>query len=943
MNITLSTIKLMLKKGSKLIVLATIILSFSSGFAQTRYYVNQSVAASGNGSSWAAAFKTLQEGINAASSTVADEIWVAKGTYYPDTDVYGTHYTPPSSSKYMSFYLKKPIKLYGGFTGNETTLSQRDPEINETILSGNINNPADSTDNLYHVVLIAGTENNPLQGVMVDGFTISDGYANFQGSNTVDGNEVFHYNGGGIYTIYAAPELHNLKIFKNVGFVGGGIHISRSDPQIDNCKLLGNYGIAQGGGIYNLESTTLISNSLLEGNFVNNEKGGGIDNHNSNVTIRNTTIRNNKAPDGGGIANLGKKMILENVILEGNKANTRGGAIYNFTGTDLSLNNVTIQNNRAGYGGGINSFRSLLQIDNSSIKHNIAENVGGGGIYLNRDTLYMNDTHLDSNKSNSQSGGGLYSKDVFINIARGTVTGNTARSYGGGLFISNKSYGTISKVEIIKNSCALEHGGGLYIENTSSAPDPFQINQVTFMRNTAKRDGGGMCITGTSPIINGSKFIENVSNTGGGLAISTNSNPEITNCLFEKNNALTGAGINSHSTAVPIINSSSFLQNEADGNGGGIHFSGIGYVNAPVIQGNKASYGGGIYLNNSVNITNALITGNYVTQRGGAVYIFNASPVFTNATISGNWAGTGGGGMYLDYNSVAHIRNTIIHGNNTGLTLAGGTAQLSYSFVEGLMDDSNGNIPGNVDPLFVDPKSHSDAPFISGNYLLQPTSPLLDKGDNSFYAAGGAPDLSGITGDVNGNPRFYNTLIDIGAYEYSPGAMPLKLISFLATFKGNTVELYWQTADEVNVSHFEIERSTDAVYFTEVGRRGADGKGIYQFTDTRLPEGIIYYRLKMVDKDGYTEYSPVRLVKNSDLKTTNLMVYPNPSSNVIYIVDKDKKLLEGLFTIRNASGRMVGQSYSNPVKISSLTPGMYYITITGKDGKMIGAQSVIKK
>ena len=198
---------------SKLILFMGICLFVSAvATAQTRYHVNQAIATSGDGKSWAAAFKTLQEGINAASSSVADELWVAKGTYVPNTNFYGTRYDAPQYSTTMTFYLKKPIKIYGGFLGTETALTQRNWEVNETILSGNIRDLADSTDNIYHVLLIMGKETSQLENVTVDGFTISDGYANVQTSSIVDGIAVYAYNGGGIYNIYASPELKNLKM-----------------------------------------------------------------------------------------------------------------------------------------------------------------------------------------------------------------------------------------------------------------------------------------------------------------------------------------------------------------------------------------------------------------------------------------------------------------------------------------------------------------------------------------------------------------------------------------------------------------------------------------------------------------------------------------------------------------------------------------------------------
>ncbi|HYX21624.1 MAG TPA: hypothetical protein VFA98_12340, partial [Thermoanaerobaculia bacterium] len=76
-----------------------------------------------------------------AAATSGDEIWVATATYKPDP-----------SDRTKSFALKNGVGIYGGFVGNETMRSQRNPEANVTILSGDIGTPGSAADNSYHVV-----------------------------------------------------------------------------------------------------------------------------------------------------------------------------------------------------------------------------------------------------------------------------------------------------------------------------------------------------------------------------------------------------------------------------------------------------------------------------------------------------------------------------------------------------------------------------------------------------------------------------------------------------------------------------------------------------------------------------------------------------------------------------------------------------------------------
>ena len=46
-------------------------------------------------------------------------------------------------------------------------------------------------------------------------------------------------------------------------------------------------------------------------------------------------------------------------------------------------------------------------------------------------------------------------------------------------------------------------------------------------------------------------------------------------------------------------------------------------------------------------------------------------------------------------------------------------------------------------------------------------------------------------------------------------ALPLTLLNFTAIKQHNTVQLHWQTTNEVNTSYFNIQRSTDAMHFSQ--------------------------------------------------------------------------------------------------------------------------------
>ena len=95
-------------------ILATLVFSLTNVYAD-RYYVNLNANGANDGSSWENAFTSLGSALNIARSDSEDEIWVASGNY-------------PNSL----YYLKPNCSLYGGFSGNETSIDQRDLETNKT-------------------------------------------------------------------------------------------------------------------------------------------------------------------------------------------------------------------------------------------------------------------------------------------------------------------------------------------------------------------------------------------------------------------------------------------------------------------------------------------------------------------------------------------------------------------------------------------------------------------------------------------------------------------------------------------------------------------------------------------------------------------------------------------------------------------------------------------
>jgi hypothetical protein len=155
-----------------------------------------------------------------------------------------------------------------------------------------------------------------------------------------------------------------------------------------------------------------------------------------------------------------------------------------------------------------------------------------------------------------------------------------------------------------------------------------------------------------------------------------------------------------------------------------------------------------------------------------------------------------------------------------------------------------------------------------------------------------------------GGGDFVNTIFAIipilvpGGYEaytgnYSNGGTscttaPLELMAFKAEeVEQQSVRLIWETLNEINFSHFEIERSINSIDFSVIAK--IDGKNTilnnnYEYIDRTVKPGIkYYYRLRIVDNDDSYEYSRLEYAKIDNSLFFIQSVYPNPTMDRIKI------------------------------------------------------------
>jgi hypothetical protein len=167
--------------------------------------------------------------------------------------------------------------------------------------------------------------------------------------------------------------------------------------------------------------------------------------------------------------------------------------------------------------------------------------------------------------------------------------------------------------------------------------------------------------------------------------------------------------------------------------------------------------------------------------------------------------------------------------------------------------------------------------------------------------------------------------------------LPLKLISFTGELKNYGVELLWKTQNEVNSDRFEIQRSANGVEFASIGSVVAKGRSAsendYRFVDAKVQQGLNYYRLKMIDKDGSYEFSGMVTIKVTE-GIRSFSVYPNPVRNELQITSGANSLLNLVDINGKLLRRVPVSTGNNTIDVSNISSGVYYLADPGSGTKL---------
>jgi len=302
--------------------------------------------------------------------------------------------------------------------------------------------------------------------------------------------------------------------------------------------FLDNYELNRVFHITNAVTVSISGLTIIDG--VAADRGGGILNDHSTLTVNNCTIHGNQAvyagSSGGGIYNDGSfgsaSLEINNSTVAYNGCDDRGGGIYNngVSGSaTLTINNSTVSGNGVGNaGGGIYNDGSeggsaTLTINNSTVSGNSANSGGnsanfGGGIFNYADfggsaTLTVSDSTISGNSVagfyGASGGGGIHNVGRFsgsatLTVTNSTLSGNSA-DHGGGIY--NDAH--------IGEGATLEIGNTILKTGSSGANIYNPEGTVTSLGYNLSNDDGDGFLTATGDQINTDPLLGPLQDNGG--------------------------------------------------------------------------------------------------------------------------------------------------------------------------------------------------------------------------------------------------------------------------------------------------------------------------------------------------------------------------------------------------------------------------------------------
>lgn len=258
------------------------------------------------------------------------------------------------------------------------------------------------------------------------------------------------------------------------------------------------------------------------------------------------------------------------------------------------------------------------------------------------------------------------------------------------------------------------------------------------------------------------------------------------------------------------------------------------------------------------------------------------------------------------------------------------------------------NIPANLDTLVFEVEFSGGPSGTFPIYLITLPEGGYVNGNALFLCTGAAYSVSGQlyyprTGVTVVNNDSYNPGGGISYAVINGITLPVELTDFKAFKDKSDGILYWNMERNSKLDYFEIERSNDEVKFQKIAKIESSNAAFFSYRDANidaLKTNNVYYRLKIIEKDGNTSYSEIRVLK-TDYKQILIKIFPNPTQDFLTVQSSDLNNISDVY-LQNSLGQTIhvfsfenndGWSKTLPLNDLNLVSGNYYLIIYDKNRK----------
>jgi Secretion system C-terminal sorting domain len=169
-------------------------------------------------------------------------------------------------------------------------------------------------------------------------------------------------------------------------------------------------------------------------------------------------------------------------------------------------------------------------------------------------------------------------------------------------------------------------------------------------------------------------------------------------------------------------------------------------------------------------------------------------------------------------------------------------------------------------------------------------------------------------------------------------SLPVTFMGFVARNNADeSIKLLWNVAEEVNVRGYYVEVSTDGTNFVNAGYVTASGKSIYFLDYNGFKANITLFRVRNIDFDGGSKYTPVIRVYSKSDASTLIQLYPVPATDQVTI-QHNQSFEKAMIVLSGLDGRVLQQVNVSPftlqtqLNINGLAKGIYIVQYyNGKD------------